>query len=86
MSKKPTAKQKNHISLIRDEKKKKEKLKKLQELDEEIAFISQDIGKIKKKLDHLAFEYEDLKNEMRKRNLSKFYTNLMSFAIIKFIN
>ncbi len=34
----------------------------------------------------VSFEYEDLKNEMIKRSLGKDYTNLLRFAIIRFIN
>ena len=44
------------------------------------------MSSIDKKLDDLAFEYEDLKKEMDKRNIAKYYTNLSSFAIIKLNN
>ena len=49
-----------------------------------IMYIKKDIQSVKRKLDDLSFEYEDLKKEMHKRNLAKFYTNLNSFAIIRF--
>ena len=48
--------------------------------------MKKDIVGIKKKLDDVSFEYEDLKNEMKKRNLAKFYTNILGFAVIRFID
>ena len=42
------------------------------------------ILKVQKKIDDLAFDYDDLKNDMSKRNLAKFYTNLDAFAVIRF--
>ncbi|MFX1317310.1 MAG: helicase-related protein, partial [Promethearchaeota archaeon] len=82
VSSKPTERQLNNINKISDEIRKQERLNKIQKLIEEIAFIEKDIQKVEKKLDDLAFEYEDLKQDMIKRNLAKFYTNLLSFAVI----
>ena len=66
--------------------KKQERIDKIKKLEEEIKFIQKDIKLTEKKLDDLSFEYEDLKNEMNKRNLSKFYTNLLSFALLKVVD
>lgn len=66
--------------------KKQERLDYFKKLEEEIKFIKKDLQVIEKKLDDLAYEYEDLKNDMNKRNLSKFYTNLLSFAILKIVD
>ncbi len=80
---KPTERQLQNINKMSDETKKQERLDKIQKLEEEIKFIEKDIQNVEKKLDDLSFEYEDLKQEMIKRNLAKFYTNLLSFAVIK---
>ena len=53
---------------------------------EELEFNKRDIRLIEKKLDDLVFEYEDLRNEMKRRNLAKFYTNLLAFAVIKIVD
>lgn len=79
----PSERQLQNVSKMSDETKKQEKLDKIQNLEEEIQFIERDINNVEKKLDDLSFEYEDLKKDMIKRNLAKFYTNLLSFAIIK---
>ncbi len=85
-NKKPTTRQLQNIEKITDKEKKKEKISYFKKLEEEIKFIKKDIKLTKKKLDDLLFEYEDLKNEMLKRNRSKFYTNLISFALLKLID
>jgi len=82
--KRPSEKQRLNISNLKDETKKQEKLTQLEKLEEDIKFIEKDIQSIVRKLDDLSFEYNDLKKEMHKRNLSKFYTNLYSLAIIRF--
>ncbi|MFX1321955.1 MAG: SNF2-related protein [Promethearchaeota archaeon] len=79
----PSERQLKNINKMPDETKKQERLDKIQKLEEEIKFIERDIHNVEKKLDDLSFEYEDLKQEMIKRNLAKFYTNLLSFAVIK---
>jgi len=53
-------------------------------LKEELQVLKKNISSINKKLDDLAFDYEDLKTDMSKRNLAKFYTNLDAFAIVRF--
>ena len=83
-SKKPTERQLLNIKNIDDPQKKEERLDKINNLKEEIRFLEKDIVKVEKKLDDLAFDYNDLKTDMRKRNLAKFYTNLDAFAIIRF--
>ena len=85
-NKRPTPRQLQNIEKITDTAKKQEKLNNIKKLEEEIKFIQKDMKLTEKKLDDLSFEYEDLKNEMIKRNLSKFYTNLLSFAILKFVD
>jgi len=85
-NKKPTPRQLQNIEKLTDPKKKEDKINKLKKLEEEIKFLEQDIKLNEKKLDDLSFEYEDLKNEMRKRNKSKFYTNLLSFALLKIVD
>jgi hypothetical protein len=85
-NKRPTTRQLYNIEKLTDTEKKQEKLDYFKKLEEEINFISKDIKLTKKKFDDLSFEYEDLKNEMIKRNKSKFYTNLISFALIKIID
>jgi hypothetical protein len=79
----PTERQLQNINKMSDETKKQERLDNIQKLEEEIKYIEKDMKNVEKKLDDLSFEYEDLKQEMIKRNLAKFYTNLISFAIIK---
>jgi len=82
-NKRPTRRQLRNINGLIDEIKKQERLQEIQKLEEEIRFNEKDIQKNNKKLDDLSFEYEDLKNEMNRRNLAKFYTNLLSLAIIR---
>jgi len=84
-NRRPTARQLHNIEKITEPAKKQEKLNKIKKLEEEIKFINKDIDSTRRKLDDLSFEYEDLKNEMIKRNISKFYTNLLSFALLKII-
>jgi SNF2 family DNA or RNA helicase len=81
--KRPTEKQLLNIEKLNDQNKKKERLEKLEELEEQIKFIRKDIKKIERLIDDLAFEYEDLLNEMKKRNLAKFYTNLSALSVIR---
>jgi hypothetical protein len=83
---KPTERQLQNIRNLKDEVRKQERLRNIQKIEEEILFIDKDIKLAEKKLDDLSFEHEDLKNEMNRRNLSKFYTNLLSFAIIRIID
>ncbi|MFW9969546.1 MAG: SNF2-related protein [Candidatus Odinarchaeota archaeon] len=84
-NKKPTRRQLQNIERITDAEKKKERLVYFEKLEEDIKFINEDIKSTKKKLDDLSFEFEDLKNEMIKRNRSKYYTNLISFALLKIV-
>ncbi len=82
----PTEKQHQNISKIEDPEKKKERLERIQQLEEEIAFIQKDLTKIDKKMDDLSFAYEDKLNDLKKRNIAKFYTNLQSVAVIKLVD
>ncbi|MFX1326464.1 MAG: helicase-related protein, partial [Promethearchaeota archaeon] len=82
-SRRPTERQLQNIRNLKDEIKRQERLRNIQKIEGEIQFIERDIKLAEKKLDDLSFEYEDLKNEMKRRNLSKFYTNLLSIAIIR---
>jgi hypothetical protein len=85
-SQKPSEKTLKNIQKLEDEKRRAEKLKKLESLKEEIRYIEKDIKRNEILIDDLSFEYEDLKNEMFKRNIGKYYTNLLSYAIIKFVD
>ncbi|MFX1388508.1 MAG: SNF2-related protein [Promethearchaeota archaeon] len=85
-NKRPSARQLHNIERESDIKRKQDRLDRIKKIEEEIKFIEQDISLIKKKLDNLSFEYEDLRNEMNKRNLSKFYTNLLAIAVLCFDN
>ncbi|MFX0082513.1 MAG: SNF2-related protein [Candidatus Hodarchaeota archaeon] len=82
----PTQRQLQNINNLKDETRKQKRLQDIQNLEEEIKFIERDIEIIEKKLDDIAFEREDLLNEMKRRNLAKFYTNLLSLAIIRIID
>ncbi|MFX0009870.1 MAG: hypothetical protein ACFE9R_06125, partial [Candidatus Hermodarchaeota archaeon] len=62
---------------------KRERQRQIEELEERIKFVQKDIKKVEISLDDLAFEYEDLINDMKKRNLAKFYTNLTALALIE---
>jgi len=84
-SQKPTEKTLLNIQNLEDDKRKTEQLAKIKLLEEEIRHIERDIKHNEKNIDELSFEYEDLKGEMLKRNVGKYYTNLLSFAIIKFV-
>ena len=81
----PTDRQLQKIKILRDLHEKQEKMNNIKNLKEEIKFLTDDIRLIERKLDDLSFEFEDLKNEMIKRNSSKFYINILSFALIKLI-
>ena len=83
---KPTQRQLQNINNLEDEERKKQRLQDIRDLEEEIRFIQKDITIITKKLDDLAFEHEDLTSDMKRRNLAKFYTNLLSFAFIRIID
>jgi SNF2 family DNA or RNA helicase len=80
----PTERQRSNIAQLDDAKKKQDRLEYFERLEEQIISLEKDIIKVEKQIDELSFEYEDRKNEMNKRNLSKFYTNLSSFALIRF--
>ena len=45
--------------------------------------VKDDFTKVKKKLDDLSFDYEDLKRDLIKRNRAKYYTNLSACAILR---
>ncbi|MFW9875432.1 MAG: hypothetical protein ACFFG0_20185 [Candidatus Thorarchaeota archaeon] len=81
----PTKRQIQNIINLKDETRKQKKLQDMQNLEEEIKFLEKDIKIIEKRLDDIAFEHEDLTNEMKRRNLAKFYTNLLSLAIIRIV-
>ena len=83
-SKKPTERQLLNIKSIDDPQIRQERLDKINKLKEEIHFLEKDIAKVEIKIDNLAFDYDDLKTDMSKRNLAKFYTNLNAFAEITF--
>ncbi len=85
-NKRLTPRQLQNIKKMTDLTKKQERLNKLKKLEEDINFIIKDLNLTNKKLDDLSFEYEDLKNEMIKRNLSKFFTNLLSFSLLKIVD
>ncbi|KKN43388.1 hypothetical protein LCGC14_0703540, partial [marine sediment metagenome] len=82
----PTNRQSQNIRNLRDDTKKQERMQALDKLEEEIRYIEKDLEISHKKLDDLAFEREDNKNEMNRRNLAKFYTNILSFAIIRIVD
>ncbi|MGB5912401.1 MAG: helicase-related protein [Promethearchaeia archaeon] len=82
----PTERQLRNISNLTDEGGKEEKKRKVKQLEEDIRFLNKDIKLTEKKIDDLSFEYEDIKKEMIKRNLAKFYTNLDAFAIIRLVD
>ncbi|MFX0074891.1 MAG: SNF2-related protein [Candidatus Hermodarchaeota archaeon] len=82
-NKKPSKRQLLNIQNLEDEKRKRERLDQITRLDEEIRFLERDLANVKKKLDDLAFDYEDLKKDMTKRNKAKYYTNLSACAILK---
>ncbi|MFW9820033.1 MAG: hypothetical protein ACFFE5_10530, partial [Candidatus Thorarchaeota archaeon] len=86
LNKRPTSRQLNNIEKMTDAKRKNERIKYFKKLEEDIKFIEKDIKSGRRKLEDLSFEYEDLKNEMIKRNKSKFYTNLVSFAVLKIVD
>ncbi|MFX1488680.1 MAG: helicase-related protein, partial [Promethearchaeota archaeon] len=85
-NRRPTNRQLQNIQNLKDESKKQDRLQNLQRLEEEIKFLEKDITSANKKLDDLSFDYEDLKNEMKRRNLSKFYSNILSIAIIRLVD
>lgn len=85
-NKKPTKRQLQNIHKITDENRKQERLKLIQQLEEDIKFLEKDLQVAEKKIDDLAFEFEDMKNEMIRKNLAKFYTNLYSVALINLVD
>jgi SNF2 family DNA or RNA helicase len=84
-SKRLSEKQLKNVHALKDEVKKRERLEKVEQLEEEIRMLEQQVVKIERKLDDLAFDYDDLTKEMLKRNLRKFYTNLEAMALIKLL-
>jgi len=82
----PTQRQLQNINNLKDETRKQMRLQEIKNLEEEIKFIEKDISIIEKKLDGFAFEKDDILNEMKRRNLAKFYTNLLSLAIVRIID
>lgn len=85
ISQRPTEKQIQNISKLDDESEKQKRIKRFKLLEEDIMFLEKGIKKLDKKLDDLSFDYEDLKNDMAKRNLPKYHFNLLSFAVVKCI-
>jgi SNF2 family DNA or RNA helicase len=82
----PSEKKITRINLLDDKEKRERRLENLKRLKEDITFIEKDIDLAKRKLDNLEFRYEDLKNDMQKRNLRKFSTRFMGAAIINLSN
>ena len=82
-NKKPTERQLMNIKNIDDKQRRQERLDKIDKIKEEIRFLEKDIVKVGKKLDDLAFDYDDLNREMSKRNRAKYYTNLTACAILR---
>ena len=80
---KPTTRQLRNIQNLEDESRKREKLEDIERLKEQIFILEEDLHKIQKKRDDLAFEYQDIKKDLQKRNQAKFYTNLIAYAIIQ---
>ena len=80
--KKPTERQLLNIKSLDDKQRRQERLDLIDKLKEEIRFLEKDIVKVRKKLDDLAFEFDDLKRDMSKRNRAKYYTNLNACAIL----
>ncbi|KKN61184.1 hypothetical protein LCGC14_0524790, partial [marine sediment metagenome] len=81
-----TNRQRQNIRNLRDESKKQERIQVIEKLEEDIRYIEKDLKISYKKLDDLAFEHEDNKNEMNRRNLAKFYTKILSFAIVRIVD
>ncbi len=84
-SQEPTERKRLNIKNLTDQARKQEKIKKIEKLHEEIKFLKRDKKLNEKKLDDLSFEFEDLKNEMIRRNKSKFLTNMLSFALVNLV-
>jgi len=76
----PSEKMMMNITNLSDKEKKERKLKIIEKLKEDIRFLKNDIKSIQKKLDDLEFHYLDLKNDMQKRNLQKFSTELIAIS------
>jgi SNF2 family DNA or RNA helicase len=85
ISQRPSERQQQNIANLKDEKKKKERIEYYEHLEETIRFLEKDISKSIRKLDDLQFEYQDLKEDMKKRNQAKFFTKLISTAQIEFL-
>jgi SNF2 family DNA or RNA helicase len=85
ISQRPSERQQQNIANMKDEKKKQERIQYYERLEETIRFLERDISKSIKKLDDLYFEYEDLKEDMKKRNQAKFFTNLIGIAIVNIV-
>ncbi len=83
INQKPSKKQLKNTNNLTDFIKKQERMNKYKKLEEDIKFLNKYIQSIQKKLDDLSFEYEDRKNDLRKRAQSKYYINLLSYALIK---
>ncbi|MFX1572518.1 MAG: SNF2-related protein [Promethearchaeota archaeon] len=85
-NRRPSKRQLQNIEKITDKKRKKERMDSIQQLEEDIKFLEKDLQVTEKKIDDLAFEFEDMKNEMIRKNLAKFYTNLSSIALINLVD
>ncbi|TXT60347.1 MAG: putative Helicase domain-containing protein [Promethearchaeota archaeon] len=82
ISQRPSERQKQNIANLKDEKKKQKRIEHYERLEETIHFLEKDISNSIKKLDDLEFEYQDLKEDMKKRNQAKFFTKLIGYASI----
>jgi SNF2 family DNA or RNA helicase len=85
-SQRPSERQIKNINQLDDEKKKQERLKKIEQIEEDITFLRKDIDLTRRKLDDLEFFYEDQKKDMKKRNAHTYFTELIGFALIRVID
>jgi len=78
----PSEKMMIKITNLSDKEKKEKTMKVIEKLKEDIRFLNNNIKSTQQKLDDLEFHYLDLKNDMQKRNLQKFSTELIEISEI----
>ncbi len=71
------------INNMADSPKKTKRLDNLLRVEEDMSFIKKDISSAKRKLDDLEFQYEDLKNDMQKKNLKQFFSKPIGLLLIR---
>ena len=84
LNQRPSKRQITRLKKMTDVERKKQREEHYNELEEEIRHLHQEIKRVEKLREALAFEYEDLKSDMKRKNMKKLDAELLSIALLEF--